>query len=122
MEQVHFRGKIRVICKGAKRVDGSVDDDAGQQAAAAIKDCDQQEADRDGKDNLAQIVDQIHTAAVEQVDDMPDAEGHAGDDNGGFDIILCNGRQTEGPGRSLPPKIQRRAYIRYGRPFPLVCN
>lgn len=29
MEQVHFRGKIHVICKGAKRVDGSVDEDAG---------------------------------------------------------------------------------------------
>ena len=77
MEQLHFRGKTRVICKGAKRVDGGMDEDAGKQAAAAIKDRDQQEAHRDGKNNLAQIVEQIHTAAVEQVDDMPDAERHA---------------------------------------------
>ena len=76
MEQLHFHGKARVICKGAKRVDGGMDEDAGNQAAAAIKDRDQQEAHRDGKNNLAQVVEQIHTAAVEQVDDMSDAEGH----------------------------------------------
>lgn len=70
MEQVHFRGKARVICKGAKRVDGRMDDDAEEQATAAIKDRDQQETDCDCKDDLAQVIDQIHTAAVEQVDDM----------------------------------------------------
>ena len=75
MEQVHFRGKACIICKGAKRVDGSVDEDAREQAAAAIKNRDQQEANRDGKDDLAQVIDKIHAAAVEQVDDMPDAEG-----------------------------------------------
>ena len=48
-----------------------------EQAAAEIKDRDQQEADRNGKDDLAQVVDKIHPAAVKQVDDMPDAEGHA---------------------------------------------
>ena len=122
MEQVHFRGQIRVICKRAKRVDGGMDDDAGEQAAAAIKERDQQEADRNRKNDLAQIIDQIHAAAVEQVDDMPDAESHTGNYNGRFDIVLCNGLQTGAPGRSLPPKIQRRAYTRYGRPFPPVCN
>ena len=76
MEQVHFRGNVRVICKGAKRVDGGMDEDAGKQAAAAIKNRDQQEAHRNGKDDLAQVVEQIHAAAVEQVDNMPDAEGH----------------------------------------------
>ena len=83
--------RFSVICKGAKRVDGGMDEDAGEQAAAAIKDCDQQEADCNRKDNLAQVVDQIHTAAVEQVDDMSDAKSHTGDNNGGFDIVLCNG-------------------------------
>ena len=77
MEQVHFRGKARVICKGAKRVDGGMDEDAGEQTAAAGEDRDQQEADRDRKDDLAQIADKLHPAAVEQVDDMPDAERHA---------------------------------------------
>ena len=70
MEQVHCRGKVRIIRKGAKRVDDRMDEDAGKQAAAAIKDCDQQESNRDGKNDLAQVIDQIHTAAVEQVDDM----------------------------------------------------
>ena len=77
MEQVHFRGKVRIIRKGAKRVDGGMDGDAGEQTPATIKDRDQQEADRDRKDDLAQIADKLHPAAVEQVDDMPDAERHA---------------------------------------------
>ena len=70
MEQVHFRGKVRIIRKGAKRVDDRMDEDAGKQAAAAIKDRDQQETDCDCKDDLAQVIDKIHAAAVEQVDDM----------------------------------------------------
>ena len=77
MEQVHFRGKIHVICKGAERVDGGMDEDAGQQTAAAIKNRDQQKAHRNRKNNLAQVVDQFHTAAVEQVDDMSDAKSYA---------------------------------------------
>ena len=77
MDQVHFRGKVRIIRKCAERVDGGVDENAGKQTPAAIKDRDQQEADRDGKNDLAQVIDKIHAAAVEQVDDMPDAESHA---------------------------------------------
>ena len=77
MEQVRFRGKIHIIRKSAERVDGGMDEDAGEQAAAAVKDRDQQKTDRDGKNDLAQVIDQSHTAAVEQVDDMPDAERHA---------------------------------------------
>ena len=77
MEQVHFRGKIHVICKGAKRVDGGMDENAGKQAAAAIKDRDQQKAHRDGKTDLTQVAHKIHAAAVEQVDDMSDAKSHA---------------------------------------------
>ena len=76
MEQVHFRGKVRVIRKSAKRVDGGMDDDAGEQAAAAIIDRDQQETDCDCKDDLAQVIDQIHTAAVEQVDGMSNAKSY----------------------------------------------
>lgn len=74
---MRFRGKIHIIRKGTERVDSSMDEDAGEQAAAAIKDCDQQESNRDGKDDLAQVIDQIHTTAVEQIDDMPDAESYA---------------------------------------------
>lgn len=43
MEQVRFCGKVRIIHKGTERVDSSMDEDAGKQAAAAIKDRDQQE-------------------------------------------------------------------------------
>jgi hypothetical protein len=46
---LNFRGKVRIIRKSAKRVDGGMDDDAGEQAAAAIKDRDQQETDCDCK-------------------------------------------------------------------------
>ena len=90
MEQLRFRGKVRIIRKRTERIDSSMDDDAGEQASAEIKDCNQQEANCNCKDNLAQIVDQIHTAAIEQVNDMSDTKNHTGDNNGGFDIILCN--------------------------------
>ena len=72
-------------------------DDAGEQASAEIKDCDQQEADCDGKNDLTQVTHKIHATAVEQVDDMSDAESHTGDNNGGFDIILCNGLKQQTP-------------------------
>lgn len=77
MEQVRFRGKVRIIRKSAERVDGGMDEDAGEQAAAAVKDRDQHEAHRDGKKDLAQVVERIHAAAVDQIDDMPDAESYA---------------------------------------------
>ena len=69
-EEVHFRGKVRIIRKGAKRGDGGMDEDAGKQAAAAIKNRDQQKANCDCKTDLAQVTHKIHAAAVEQVDDM----------------------------------------------------
>ena len=97
MEQMHSRGKVGILGKGAEDIDGRVNQDTGEQASAAVKDRDQQEAHRNGKDNLAQVVDPIHPAAVEQVDDMPDTKGDAGNDNGGFEIILCDGRKQEPP-------------------------
>ena len=97
MEQVHFRGKVRIIRKSAERVDGRVDNNTGEQAAAAIKDRDQQETDCDGKNNLAQVIDKLHAAAVEQVDDMPNAESYTGNNNGGLDIVLCNGLKQQPP-------------------------
>ena len=57
MKQVHFRGKVRLIRKGAECVDGGMDEDAGKQATAAIKDCDQQESNRDCKNDLTQVVE-----------------------------------------------------------------
>ena len=77
MQQAHFHGQTDIACKCTEGVDGGMDEDAGQQAAATIKNRDQQETHCNCKDDLAQIVDQLHTAAVEQVDDMSDAEGHA---------------------------------------------
>ena len=77
MNKVHFRGKIRVICKGAERVDCRVNEYTRDKAPAVVKDSDKQEADRDRKDDLAQVIDKIHSASVEQVDDMSDAKSHA---------------------------------------------
>ena len=77
MQQAHFHSQPSIAGKCTKGVDGGMDEDAGKQAAAAIKNRDQQEAHCGRKDDLAQIVDQLHTAAVEQVDDMSDAKGHA---------------------------------------------
>ena len=77
MQQAHFHGQASIVRKCTKGVDGGMDEDARQQTAAAIKNRDQQETDCNCKDDLAQIADQLHTAAIEQVDDMSDAEGHA---------------------------------------------
>ena len=76
MEQLRFRGKVRIIRKRTERVDSSMDDDAGEQAFAEIKDCDQQEADCDGKNDLTQVTHKIHAAAIEQIDDMPNAKSY----------------------------------------------
>ena len=94
---MRFCGKVRIIRKRTERVDSSMDDDAGEQASAEIKDCDQQEADCDGKNDLTQVTHKIHATAVEQVDDMSDAESYTGNNNGGLDIILCNGLKQKPP-------------------------
>ena len=77
MEQARFRGKVCVIREGAERIDSGMEEDAGIQAASAVKNRDQQEADRAGENDLTQVIDKIHAAAIEQVDDMSDTESHA---------------------------------------------
>ena len=77
MEQARFRGKVCVIREGAERIDSGMDEDAGIQAASAVKNRDQQKADRDGENDLAQVIDNVHAAAIEQVDDMSDTESYA---------------------------------------------
>ena len=77
MNNVHFRSNGFIICKRTDRVDCGMDNNTRKQASAAIKDRDQQETDCDCKDDLAQVIDQIHTAAVEQVDDMSNAKSYA---------------------------------------------
>ena len=77
MQQAHFHGQTSIAGKCTEGVDGGMDKDAGQQAAATIKNRDQQEAHCNCKDDLAQIADQLHTAAVEQVDDMSYAKSYA---------------------------------------------
>ena len=92
-----MRGKVCIIGEGTERIDCRMDEDAGNQTPAAIKKRNQQEADRNGKDDLAQAAHKIHSAAIEQIDDMPDAEGQAGNDDGRFHIVFCNGRKQQTP-------------------------
>ena len=77
MQQVHFRGKVRIVGKRTERIDCRMDEDTGEETSAAVKNRNQQKAHSNRKDDLAQILDQIHTAAVEQIDNMSDAESHA---------------------------------------------
>ena len=77
MEQARFRGKVCVIGEGAERIDSGMEEDAGIQAASAVKNRDKQEADRAGENDLTQVIDKLHAAAVEQVDDMSDTESYA---------------------------------------------
>ena len=77
MQQVHFRCKVRVICKSAERVDCRVNEYTRDKAPAAVKDRDKQKTDCNRKDDLAEVVHKVHAAAVKQIDDMTDAEGHA---------------------------------------------
>lgn len=77
MQQAHFHGQTSIVRKGAKGVDGRMDEDAGEQTPATIKNRDQQETHRNRKNDLAQVIDKIHTTAIEQIDDMSDAKSHA---------------------------------------------
>lgn len=88
------RNTVR-IGKGAERVDGGVGDNAGKQASATIKQQDKQEADRDCKDDLTDIFNQGHTAAVYQIDDMTDTKGHAGNNNCFADTFFGNCLEQE---------------------------
>ena len=90
MEQVHFCGKVRIIRKSAERIYSRMNRYTGDKTSAPVKNCNQQKTHRNRKNDLEKIVYKIYTAAVEQVDNMPDTEGDAGDDNGGSDIILCD--------------------------------
>ena len=60
MQQAHFHGQTSIAGKCTKGVDGGMDEDAGQQAAATIKNRDQQETHGNCKDDLAQVIDQLH--------------------------------------------------------------
>ena len=92
-----FHGDVRRTCKRAERVDSGMDDYAGEQAPAAVKNRDQQKAYRNRKADLAQIVDQIHTAAVEQIDNMSYAKGQTGNDDCRLDIVLCDSLKQKPP-------------------------
>ena len=62
--QVHFHGKTCIIRKRAERIDLRMNDDAREKASAAIKDRDQQETDGNRKDDLTQVIYQIHATSV----------------------------------------------------------
>lgn len=91
MEQVHFCGKVRIVGKCAKHVDDRMNDDAWKQTPTAIKNRDQQKTNCNRKNNLAQIVQKIHTTTVEQVDNMSDAKRHTRNNDCRLDIIPCDG-------------------------------
>jgi len=77
MNKTHFNGKICVVCKRTERVYGRMDDDTGKQASATIKKSNKQKTDRDCKNDLANVIYKVHTASVEQVNDMPYTESYA---------------------------------------------
>lgn len=77
-KQPHLRGKPCVIGKCIERVGGGMEYDAGKQASTAVENRNEHKADRDGKDDLAQIAQQLHPAAVKQVDDMSVAKMTSG--------------------------------------------
>ena len=77
MNQLPFHGNVCIIGKRTKRIYGRMDDYAGKQAPAALKNGHEHKAYRNRKNDLAQIACQAHAAAVEQVDNMPYAERYA---------------------------------------------
>lgn len=92
---MHFHGQTSIAGKCTEGVDGRMDEDAGQQAAATIKNRDQQETHCNCKDNLTQIAYYVHAAAVEQVYQMPNTKSHAGYDDCRFYIILCDSHKQK---------------------------
>ncbi len=64
INKVFFHGNICFICKGTESVDSGMDNNAGEQTSATIKNRYKQEAYRNRKANLAQIAYQVHVAAI----------------------------------------------------------
>ena len=77
MNNVHFRGKSRVVCERTERVDCGMNDNTRNKVAPAIENSYEQKAYRNGKDNLAQIAYEIHAASVEQIYNVPHSERYA---------------------------------------------
>lgn len=70
-------------------------DDARPQRAAAVKNDDVQETDEYGKDDLRQVFRQTHTASVDKIQDVPQAEGNAGYDHSPFDAVAGHDPEQE---------------------------
>lgn len=64
MNKVLFHSNICFICKSTKSVNSRMDNNAGEQASATVKNRYKQETCRNRKANLAQIAYQVHTAAI----------------------------------------------------------
>ena len=63
-------------------------DNTRNQTAPTIEKNHKQKAAGDRADDLAEIRDKPHATAVQQIQNMPQTEGNAGYDDGGFDIFL----------------------------------
>ena len=71
--------------------------DAGQEASAAEEERDEQETDCHGAGDLEQVFRQTRPAAVDQVQQMAEAKGNAGYDDGRLHILFCHRPEKKAP-------------------------
>ena len=77
-----------LVGKDTECVKDAVRCNADEQALGSEIHHHEQETRRSGVYDLKQIGEKFGTRAVYQIDDMPDPERHAGDDDSGFDVVL----------------------------------
>ena len=84
-----FRRQAIFIGKTTGNVDDRMGDDAGIKASAAIEKNDKQKADHNSPGYLKQRFRKPRPAAVDKVQQVPQAERDTGNDNGLIHVFFC---------------------------------
>lgn len=81
--------------EGGQRIEHTVGNDARPQGAAAPENDNVQESNEHSEEYLHQIFRYTHAAAVEQIDDMSQTKGDAGDHHRPLDAVTGHGLEQE---------------------------
>ena len=81
-----------------------MEDDARDQRSAIVEDQHQHEAHKDGEHDLNKGGDHVLSAAVEQIDDVAQAEGQGGDDDRRSQAVLLHGPEQQSAENDLLQK------------------
>ena len=111
-----FLRRIRLVCEDAERVEDSVCRDTAEQTARTQIHHHEHKSGGGSVDDLQKIRQKLRARTVEQIDNMPDAEGQQGNDNGGFEVVLPHGvkEQTTEDHLLKETDAEHRKYVQRG--------